>query len=191
MKKFLIIVCFAISAIATVIAQKPVDFRINASLGFSDPNGSENIVVNFPGKSAHEIYTMMAINVGVMYYDPDEVMYGVQDALISVSGYSSDFCRNGNQKWCAKYDLKFVIKDEKVLVLNPTIRNLKEKTTSKLSAINQLSFIDFINQYWYNRELEQFVSTESNNMSLCESEVNRIANQILGISPLGIIPTNW
>lgn len=59
----------------------------------SDPNGKKDIVVNFPGKTAREIYTMIAVNIGVLYYQPSEVMYGVQDALISVSGHSSDFCR--------------------------------------------------------------------------------------------------
>ena len=88
MKK-LIVLCIAISAFVPANAQKPIDFRINASLGFSDPDGNKNIIVNFPDKTAHEIYTMMATNIGILYYEPNEVMYGVQDALISVSGFSS------------------------------------------------------------------------------------------------------
>lgn len=190
MKKCLIALCFAINTILPVIAQQPVDFRINASFGFSDPNGSQHIVVNFPGKTAHEIYTMMAVNIGVMYYEPEEVMCGVQDALISVSGHSGDFCRNGDQSWSAKYHLKFIIKDEKVLVLNPTIRELTANTQPTWSA-KKLGFVNFINQYWYNRELEQFVSSESSNRALCTSEINKIVNQILGIRPTGIIPETW
>ncbi len=190
MKKLLFAICIAISAIFPAISQNPVDFRINASYGFSDPDGKKDIVVSFPGKTAHEIYTMMAINIGVMYYQPAEVMYGVQDALISVSGHMNDFCRNGDQKWSARYDLKFIIKDGKVLVLNPTIRNLAEDKTTLYSA-KRLEFVDFVNRYWYNREVGQFVSSESNNMSLCESAINRVTNQILGITPLGLLPTNW
>lgn len=190
MKKLFLFFYFAVSAIVPAVAQNPIDFRINTTSGFSDPDGNKNIVVNFPGKTAHEIYTMMAINIGVMYYEPNVVMYGVPDALISVSGHSSDFCRNGDQKWSAKYDLKFIIRDEKVLVLNPTVRNLTEVKSPSFSA-NNMGFIEFINLYWYNRELGQFVSSESNNMSLCESELSRITNQILGIRPLGIIPKDW
>lgn len=190
MRTFFIALCFAMSAIVPAIAQNPVEYRINANYGFSDPNGKKDIVVNFPGKTAHEIYTMMAINIGIMYYQPAEVMYGVQDALISVSGHMSDFCRNGDQKWSAKYDLKFVIKDGKVLVLNPTIRNLTEDKSTLYSA-KRLEFVDFVNRYWYNTEVGQFVSSESGNMSLCESAISRITNQILGITPLGLLPVNW
>ena len=189
MKK-LIVLCIAISAFVPANAQKPIDFRINASLGFSDPDGNKNIIVNFPDKTAHEIYTMMATNIGILYYEPNEVMYGVQDALISVSGFSSDFCRNGAQKWSAKYILKFIIKEGKVLVLNPKVLNLTDNKTMSLSA-QKLTFVDFINKYWYNRELGQFASSESTNMSLCESEINSVTNRILGITPLGILPTNW
>lgn len=190
MKRILFAFFIAMNTIFTAISQSPVDFRINASYGLSDPDGKKDIVVSFPGKTAHEIYTMMAINIGIMYYQPAEVMYGVQDALISVSGHMSDFCRNGDQKWSAKYDLKFVIKDGKVLVLNPTIRNLTEDKTPSYSA-KRLEFVDFVNHYWYNRELGQFVSSESGNMSLCESAISRVANQILGITPLGLLPVNW
>lgn len=190
MKRILCILCLVICAIVPAIAQNPIEYRINANYGFSDPNGKKDIVVNFPGKTAREIYTMMAINIGVMYYQPSEVMYGVQDALVSVSGFSSDFCRNGDQKWSAKYDLKFIIKDGKVLILNPTIRNLTEnKALSNLAS--KLSFVDFVNRYWYNQEVGQFVTSEANNMSLCESEISRITNQILGLSPIGFIPENW
>ncbi len=190
MKRILFTLCLVICAIFPAIAQNLIEYRINANYGFSDPNGKKDIVVNFPGKKAREIYTMMAVNIGVLYYQPSEVMYGVQDALISVSGHSSDFCRNGDQKWSAKYDLKFIIKDGKVLILNPTIRNLTEdRALSKI--VSKLSFVDFINRYWYNQEVGQFVTSEASNMSLCESEISRITNQILGLSPIGFIPENW
>lgn len=192
MRTFFWALCFVMGAILPAIAQNPIEYRLNSNYGFSGPNGKKDIVVNFPGKTAREIFTMMAVNISVLYYQPSEVMYGVQDALVSVSGYSSDFCRNGDQKWAAKYDLKFIIQDEKVLILNPIIRNLTLTERRSLSNLtSNLSFIDFINQYWYNREVGQFVLSEANNMSQCESEISRITNQILGLSPIGIIPENW
>ena len=76
------------SAIVPTIAQNPIEYRINSYYGFSNPNGNKDIVVEFPGKSDHEIYTMMAVNIGVLYYEPEEVFYGVSDAFISVGGHS-------------------------------------------------------------------------------------------------------
>lgn len=70
MRTFFIALCFAISAIVSSIAQNPIEYRINSYYGFSDPNGNKDIVVEFPGKSAHEIYTMMAVNIGVLDYEP-------------------------------------------------------------------------------------------------------------------------
>lgn len=58
------------SAIVPTIAQNPIEYRINSYYGFSDPNGNKDIVVEFPGKSDHEIYTMMAVKIGVLYYEP-------------------------------------------------------------------------------------------------------------------------
>ena len=64
--------CFAMSAILTAIAQNPIEYRLNSNYGFSDPNGKKNIIVNFPRKTAREIYTKMAVNIGVLYYQPSD-----------------------------------------------------------------------------------------------------------------------
>lgn len=66
--------------------------------------------------------------------------------LFQLGVIPSDFCRAGDQKWSAKYILKFVIKDEKVLVLNPSIRNLIEVKPSLLAS-TKLEFLTFVNAY--------------------------------------------
>lgn len=192
MKTFRIIFILAVACgFLSVSAQKPVDLRINTVYGFSDPDGNKDIVVNFPGKTAHEIYTMMAVNIGVLYYEPDEVMYGVEDTFISVCGSDNDFCRSGDNKWSAKYILKFIIKDGKVLLLNPSIKSLKTKDNSSYSYYKELDFIDFINQYWYNKETQQFITAESTNRRLCQDNITDIINIILGIKPMKSVPENW
>lgn len=191
MRKIVLILTLFLSVISAAQAQTAVDYCVNNGCGLSDSNGKKDIVVYFPGKSAHQIYTLMATNIGVLYNDPGEVMYGVDDAFIAVRGHSDDLCTTGSQKWSANYTLRFVIKDEKVLILNPSI-TLKSKDYSlKKTVGREIDFVDFINQYWYDNNTGQFISSESQNMRSCELEISGIVNYILGILPSNTIPTNW
>lgn len=176
-----------VMGVGMAFGQKAVEFRINPEFGFSDPEGKKDIIVNFPGKTAHQIYTMMAVNIGQMYYNPAEVMYGVEDQFISVCGYSSDFCQAGGFQFSAKYSIRFLIKDGKVLVVNPDIYSISSGNYA--SSRREFTFPDLIKKYWYANG--QFISSESNNMSACEANMSRVVNKILGIEPVYRAPVNW
>lgn len=190
MKKLTFVLVLMIGAISA-FAQKPVDFRINTESGFSDINSNQNIVVEFPGKSAAEIYNMMAVNIGELYYAPQELMYGVPGEYISVSCNVADFCKAGTTTWKGRYKLSFVIKDGKVLVLKPSVQEVSVMRNASTLRAEELSFTDFIMGYWYDKAAGKFKSSESDNMKNCESGVNKTINMILGIIPLNTIPANW
>lgn len=171
-------------------AQQPVKFVLSSGAHcFTGlPEKKDYIVVDFPGKSAHELYNMIAVNVGMMYYKPCEVMYGVQDAFIAVYNYEDRFCRPGSQNYfSANYTLRFAIKDGKVLVMYPLIQNLKQGVGLGASS---MSFFDFVHTYWYKNG--DFVNAENDNMVACETMINNLINQLLGLRGYsGELPSDW
>lgn len=189
MKQLLVIIAIC-CGVVFASAQKLVEYRINTNYGFTDPDGNKNVVVEFPGKSAHQIYTALAINIGLMYNKPNDVMYGVEDELITVSGYSNEFCKAGGNTWSARYSIIFRIKDGKVLVHNPSIYSL---TSNGYPITNRktLDFKDLIRQYWYDDNTGKFLVDQSKNMEACEARIMDIVNMILGVFPSGEIPSEW
>lgn len=172
--------------ICTSFGQTPVNFYINYQTGLSDKEGCKDIVVEMPGKSAHDIYTSIAFNVGLIYNNPAEVMYGVEDRLVTVAGTDSNLCHVGSESWRTSYLLRFVIKDGKILILCPSVRLRQSSLSSQ-----QISFTDFINQYWYNKATDTWAAAEDANMLKCRQGINDLINEILGITPLGILPDQW
>ncbi len=171
-------------------AQKPVKLKINNWYGFANESGEKDFEVTFPGHTSHDIYSMMAINIGLCYYEPDDVMYGVEDKLICVVGSNNNFCQNGFQTWTGKYTLRFMIKDGKVLVLCPSIKQITQNGVELLKQ-KKMSFTDFISTYWYDKDNGDFNETEAHNMDRCENEMARIINMILGLIPVNAKAQDW
>lgn len=185
MKKLILCIAIFLGTFLGSAEAKSVRFTINTDHGFSTTDGSLYAIVEFPGKSAHDIYNMMATNIGLWYYQPQEVMYGVEDRFISVTTSESNFCSNGSQTWSAQYFLKFLIKDGKVLVLSPKVREVSANYSTKMK------FTEFITKYWYDSTNQTFIESEQNNMILTEIVVNSTINTILGIISIDIVPDQW
>lgn len=91
---------------------------------FLTKDGKDFVVVEYEGKTAHELYQMIATNIGSAYNDPSKVMSGVEDASIKVRAY----CPNLVQKKLiltfnggAYYQLEFKFKDGRIRVSAPYI----------------------------------------------------------------------
>ena len=55
-------------------AQELVSFKVTPDGNFVSSTGEDFVVVPFEGKNAHQIYQMLASNVGSVYNDPSKVM---------------------------------------------------------------------------------------------------------------------
>ena len=82
---FLLLICPFIMS-----AQELVSFKVTPDGNFVSSTGEDFVVVPFEGKNAHQIYQMLASNVGSVYNDPSKVMSGVEDASIKIRAFSDN-----------------------------------------------------------------------------------------------------
>lgn len=83
MKNLLTLLLFVCPIIA--YGQELVSFKLTPTAQFTTSSTSEDfIIVPFENKSAHEIYQMLATNIGGVFNDPSKVMSGVEDASIKI-----------------------------------------------------------------------------------------------------------
>ena len=91
---------------------------------FLTKDGKGFAVVEYEGKTAHELYQMIASNISSAYNDPSQVMSGVEDTSIKVRAYCASlvqkkmiFTFNGG----GYYQLEFKFKDGRIRVNAPYI----------------------------------------------------------------------
>lgn len=69
-------------------AQTNIKLELNDSCEFVSTEGKSYIIVEYPGKTAHEIYEGIYTNIVKMYNDAKDVTNSVPDKAISVRAYS-------------------------------------------------------------------------------------------------------
>lgn len=183
MKKLLLFFFFWCSLILN--AQSPVEFHLTPEGTFVTNDGKDFAVVEYEGKNAHQLYQMMAANVGSVFNDPSKVMSGVDDVSIKIRA----FCDNlYTQKvlgiphmWEGYYQLEFRIKDGKVRVSAPSIEYEIKCPSLKPSGnlTGTTSNFPFIVKKWFkNGEPKE---KELKNIQNVEVQMNYPINAILGL----------
>lgn len=122
MKKVLL--SLALASLALIgFAQS--NFSINNKCGFDAPEGKNFMVIPFEGKSAHELYDMVRVNVGKTYNSPKEVMSVVEDKSISIYATADGIYKDNfflvTGTYQSKYSLNFEFKDGKIKVDAPLL----------------------------------------------------------------------
>lgn len=72
-----------------------IKLELNDSCEFVSPDGKSYLIVEYPGKTAHEIYEGIYTNVVKYYNDAKNVTNSVPDKIISVRAFSKhliDYC---------------------------------------------------------------------------------------------------
>lgn len=130
-------------ALVPFICFGQINFKLNGSGCFEAQDGKDYIVVNCDGKTAHELYDIVRINVGKTYNSPKMVMSVVEDKSIAIFAYVQDIIIEGN--FIAKisyecdYNLQFDFKDGKIRVGAP---KLGEMVWQK-SAIDRMKYDNY------------------------------------------------
>lgn len=125
MKKLIAIVMMMLPMIAW--GQQTADsvwFELQPDGMFLTKDGKGYAVVEYEGKTAHELYQIIASNISSAYNDPSKVMSGVEDTSIKVRAYCSSLVQkkmiltfNGG----GYYQLEFKFKDGRIKVNAPYI----------------------------------------------------------------------
>lgn len=114
-----------------ICAQTPVNFTMRMDGTFLDPENKSYTVVEFPGRSAKDLYDEVLMNVLYSYVQPADVVSYVPEKMIKVRGYKSgtkftdsdNITRSGDMY----YTIIFYFKDGKVKVMAPSLENIKYK----------------------------------------------------------------
>lgn len=100
-------------------------FRLQPDATYLSEEGKDFIVVDYPGKSAQDLYQQVLGNVTLTYNSPKDVVSTQQDKIISVNGLAKDFgyigTVNGRYYYNMMYVISFQFKDEKVRINAPSI----------------------------------------------------------------------
>lgn len=162
-------------------AQDLVNFKLTPQGSFVAADGENYVVVPFEGKTAHQLYQMLASNVGSVYNDPSKVMTGVEDASIKIRAFSDNIYVKkvlGMPSYVqGHYQLEFRIKDGRVRVSAPMV----EENLEMVGADGKrypASFSHIVKGWFKNGEPKE---KEVQNIENVENQMNYPINAILGL----------
>lgn len=193
MKKFLLFLLLVCPVL--VKAQELVNFNLTSEATFVNPEGENFEIVPFEGKSAHQIYQTLAMNIGTLYNDPSKVMSGVDDASIKIRAYCDNLYNQSvlgiSHCWQGYYQLEFRIKDGRVRVSAPIIENDIKCPSLSSNAIggNTGNFAYVVKKWFKNGKLKEKDAPKAINL---ENQMNALINAILGLTgPTSTANEDW
>ena len=156
-------------------AQSLVYFKLSENGLFVAEDGKDFYVVPFEGKTAHQIFQQLSVNVSALYKNPSKVMSVVDDASITIRAYDDGitYTKDLIQKfYCGGYyNLNFQIKDGRVKVSAPII---DDKLDSNSGSVY---FISTAKKWFKDGEVK---SKSLAQVEYTEKNINKIINDILG-----------
>lgn len=192
MKKFILLILLLLPMIAE--AQEKVNFVLMPNGTYQTEDGKDFVVISFEGKTAHEIYQELAMNVASTYNDPSEVMSGIDDSMIKIRAYSkcivSYMSLAGSQTCSGYYQLEFKIRDGRVRVSAPYIEETVIHTAPFGGDSNtEYRFQSLTKKYFdKNGELKQ---NRKEDYDAVVAKMNDVINRILYSSSIQDADEDW
>lgn len=162
------------------MAQDLVTFKLTPQSTFTSESGNDFVVIPFEGKTAHQIYQVLASNVSSLYNNPSKVMTGVEDASIKIRALSDNMYTNkfmgASGHVPAYYQLEFRIKDGRVRVSAPYIEDTA--TFHMYGSDNEGAFRRVSKKWFKNGEVKE---KNKGQVAEVENNLNTLINSILGL----------
>ena len=116
----MLLMCLGIQA-----QEKKVEFKLQPTGAFLTEDGKDFAIVEFEGKSASELYSMVKSNAMSLYNDLDKVMSESDGNMVSMYAYREDMCvvssMGAKGIYGGHYKLVFRFKDGRIRVDAPSI----------------------------------------------------------------------
>lgn len=175
MKRLLFIFC-VLFCVCDCFAQDYVSFILQRNGTFVNPEGGDYIVVEYEGKTASELYSMVKNNVMSFYKNPKEVMSENEPEMISIRGFHDKAWYSGAY-FGAFYNLSFRFKDGKIRIDRPVIDSQLARTSEYYSFDTRTTFpFSYIAKKVCKNESEKNVKRKKK----VEDVVNFPINYLLG-----------
>lgn len=172
-------------ALVPFICFGQINFKLNGSGCFEAQDGKDYIVVNCDGKTAHELYDIVRINVGKTYNSPKMVMSVVEDKSIAIFAYVQDIIIEGN--FIAKisyecdYNLQFDFKDGKIRVGAPKLGEMVwQKITIDRMKYDNYSASNIISKKFFDKN-GKAKKKKMKDIEKIEKEFNTLLDALVAI----------
>lgn len=182
MRKLILIITSILSISFSAVAQEQVEFKLQPNAIFVAPDGGTYAVVEYEGKTAEELYTMVKSNVMTLYKSPDKVMSENPHISISIRAYSD---RVGSKVvsfiprvFAGYYNLVFRFKDGKVRVDAPVFDNTLTDRDNMLAFQYIPSFKNLVKGYYKDGKPKEKSQAY---IMMTEQSVNFPINYLLGL----------
>ncbi len=162
-------------------AQELVEFKLQRSGVFLTTAGEDYAVVEFQGKSAEELYTMVKDNVSEYYENPEDILTE-EDNKLTVRGGCKDFVMWNFMmvatQFGAFYDLTFRFKDGRIRIDAPVVEDELIATASVLKKGTSASFKTMLGSFYKNGDWKEKAKPK---IIQIENYINTTVNQLLGL----------
>lgn len=191
MKKILLLVA-AYLVCAGAQAQDLVEFKLQPDGSFLAPNGENYVVLEYDGKTASELYSLVKSNVMTLYNSPKDVMSENENVSISIRAFS-DMVGTKTillpRIFSGYYNLVFRFKDGKIRVDAPIFDDKIKDRDNLLDPMHIPTFRGLVKSFFYKdgQPKEKFVD----NIKFTESPINYTINCLVGNVTTKTNNDNW
>lgn len=182
MKKLLMVIACICGLALYASAQEQIEFKLQPDATFVAPDGGTYAVIEYEGKTAEELYSMVKSNVMTLYKSPDNVMSENPHISISIRAYSdgigSKVVSFIPRVFTGYYNLIFRFKDGKIRVDAPVIDNTIADRDNMLDIIYIPSFKNLVKGYYKDGKPKDKSHAY---IMMTEQSVNLPINYLLGL----------
>ena len=126
MKQRLLVMLIGFMTCLSMSAQNLMEFHLNIHGVFDSNDGFPFAQMDFPDKTAEELYDMVKSNVLSYYNDPKVIISDATNSYLLIRAIKPNFmtlkARSGKQPVGVQYDLKFTFKDGCIVCKGPEVK---------------------------------------------------------------------
>lgn len=162
------------------------NFKILSDLTFKRKDGTNNFyVINFPKKTAHQLYMDILSHIASIYSNPDYVTSKVEDRTIVVNGYARDITSSKDYGGSfiaidLEYKLNFQFKDGRIRINAPIAQDIYSRRGSHTNKVSE-----------YGDITSGYLSVLGTKSSEAEKDINEYINKLISTIIYGVQDDNW
>ena len=182
MKKVILSIISILFIYASSLAQENIEFKLQPNATFAAPDGTSYIVVEYEGKTAEELYSLVKSNAMTLYKNPDRVMSENPHISIAIRAYSEMVGTKTvafiPRVFAGYYNLVFRFKDGKIRIDAPVIDDTLTDRDNMLDIQYIPSFKGLVKGYYKDGKPKE---KTQGSILITERSVNIPINYLLGL----------
>lgn len=179
MKKYLILLLLALP----LVCAAQVNFKFQQDGTYRDADGKDYIIVKYDSISAKDLFLMVKNNINQLYKNPKEVMSEVENASISVRGYSESVfyvpTTSPETSCSGYYNLTFEFKNGRIKVHAPIIDDEVTYYSAVMNSYEKIYVGDYAPKLFKMKNGKPAYKRSQMCLDMMETQINTLINNIL------------